>query len=70
MRFITLTYYKEANLGSSGKATTKTFEQNVNMINRITEYNNSTKLDTADGTLEVVETKHEIIGKIMSAQTI
>lgn len=69
MRMITLTYYQLPDAeGHGAKATNKEFDQNVDMINRITEYNNSTKLETVYGDMvEVVESKHQILGRIMSA---
>lgn len=65
-RFIKLTYYRpERQFGGTAGVTTKTFYCNTTFIERITPYNNSTKLSMTSGQeIEVCETMSELESKI------
>ena len=65
MKFLKLTYYKSPKKYGTGGATTKVFYQRVDLITRLTPYNESTKIHFSDGTEEeVTESVEEIIDRI------
>lgn len=68
MKFINLTYYRPENqYGGTAGATTKTFLCNMELVERITQYKDSTKISMYSGKdIEVVESKNDILRLVVS----